>query len=265
MTEFNRGASVSYDTAESPPEGGDADDIDFVTKVLERYRSSRAHSQDWRDEAEKCFGYVAGDQWSDEERADLENQLRPDTVFNRTEVFVSAVCGLEALNRNEVQYIPRKVGDIPASGAADLLNAAAQYVNDDCEGEVAHSSGFKDAVICGMGWTETRMEYEENPDGTLRETREIPGGRGVSLFQSAQNLMLAARAHGLGSLFTTFFFLKSDEIKEILGLPPRIFMECAVFLGASDEKLGPPKRLPITAVSHSNRWGEPYRPSGDHA
>ena len=122
-------------------------------------------------------------------------------------------------------------------------------------------------VICWNPDRGIRMkgEYEENPDGTLRETREIPGGRGVSLFQSAQNLMLAARAHGLGSLFTTFFFLKRDEIKEILGLPPRIFMECAVFLGASDEKLGPPKRLPITAVSHHNRWGEPYRPSGDHA
>jgi nitroreductase len=122
-------------------------------------------------------------------------------------------------------------------------------------------------VICWNPDRGIRMkgEYEENPDGTLRETREIPGGRGVSLFQSAQNLMLAARAHGLGSLFTTFFFLKRDEIKEILGLPPRIFMECAVFLGASDEKLGPPKRLPITAVSHSNRWGEPYRPSGDHS
>src|SRR5687767_10233020 len=29
-----------------------------------------------------------------------------------------------------------------------------------------------------------RGEYEENPDGTLRATREIPGGRGVSLFQA---------------------------------------------------------------------------------
>ena len=101
-------------------------------------------------------------------------------------------------------------------------------------------------------------EYAENPDGSLRETREIPGGRGVSLFQSAQNLMLAARAHGLGSLFTTFFFLKREEIKKILGIPPNIFMECAIFLGAADEALGKPKRLPVTTVSHKNQWGEAY-------
>ena len=67
-------------------------------------------------------------------------------------------------------------------------------------------------VICWNPERGIRMkgEYKTNADGSLTETREIPGGRGVSLFQSAQNLMLAARAHGVGSLFTTFFFLKKD-------------------------------------------------------
>jgi len=117
-------------------------------------------------------------------------------------------------------------------------------------------------VVCWNPERGIRMkgEYEENPDGTLRETREIPGGRGVSLFQSAQNLMLAGRAHGVCSLFTTFFFLKNDEIKNILGIPPQIFMECAVFLGYGDEKLGKPKRIPVPKVSHLNRWGSAYVP-----
>lgn len=120
-------------------------------------------------------------------------------------------------------------------------------------------------VVCWNPERGIRMkdEYAENPDGTLRETREIPGGRGVSLFQSAQNMMLAARAHGVSSLFTTFFFLKQKEIKEILGIPPRIFMECAVFLGYGDEKLGQPKRMPVPKVSHLNRWGSPYTLAGD--
>ncbi len=85
-------------------------------------------------------------------------------------------------------------------------------------------------------------EYEENPDGTLRATREIPGGRGVSLFQACQNMLLAGRALGVSSLFTTFFFLRNDEIKEILGIPPHIFMECALFFGYAEEKLGRPRR-----------------------
>jgi nitroreductase len=117
-------------------------------------------------------------------------------------------------------------------------------------------------VVCWNPDRGIRMkgEYAENPDGSLRETREIPGGRGVSLFQASQNMMLAARAHGLSSLFTTFFFLRREQIREILGLPPRIFMECAIFLGYGEEKLGAPRRLPVAKVSHSNRWGQTWVP-----
>ncbi|NNE74965.1 MAG: hypothetical protein HKN26_14970, partial [Acidimicrobiales bacterium] len=103
-----------------------------------------------------------------------------------------------------------------------------------------------------------RDEYEEQPDGTLRETREIPGGRGVSLFQACQNMMLAARSFGVQSLFTTFFYLRYDEIKALLGIPPRIFMECAIFFGHADEKLGNPKRRPVPEVTHLNGWGNRY-------
>jgi nitroreductase len=102
-------------------------------------------------------------------------------------------------------------------------------------------------------------EYEQNADGTLRSTREIPGGRGVSLFQACQNMMLAARALGVDSLFATFFFLRNDQIKKILGIPPHIFMESCVFLGYADEKLGRPKRKPLSEVAHLNQWGNRYQ------
>ena len=102
-------------------------------------------------------------------------------------------------------------------------------------------------------------EYETLPDGSLREIREIPGGRGVSLFQACQNMMLAGRALGVDSLFTTFFFLRREQIKEILGIPKNIFMEAAVFLGYGDEPLGKPRRKPLDEVAHVNRWGNPYR------
>jgi len=65
-------------------------------------------------------------------------------------------------------------------------------------------------------------EYEENPDGTLRATREIPGGRGSSLFPACQNMMLAAHALGVSSLFTTFFGLCDADVKRLLHVPPCI-------------------------------------------
>src|SRR5262245_429131 len=117
-------------------------------------------------------------------------------------------------------------------------------------------------VVCWNPDRGIRMknEYAENPDGTLREVNPFPGGRGASLFQACQNMMLAAHALGIGSLFTTFFGLRYAEIKQILGIPPRVFMEAAVFLGYGDEALGRPRRKPIEQVVHADRFGNAWRP-----
>jgi nitroreductase len=103
-------------------------------------------------------------------------------------------------------------------------------------------------------------EYAENPDGTLRATREIPGGRGSSLFPACQNMMLAAHALGVSSLFTTFFGLCDVDVKRLLHVPPRMFLEAAVFLGYGDEPLGRPRRKPLDEVVHLDDWEVPYRP-----
>jgi len=101
-------------------------------------------------------------------------------------------------------------------------------------------------------------EYEENPDGTLRATRAIPGGRGSSLFPACQNMMLAAHALGVSSLFTTFFGLCEADVKRLLHVPARMFLEAAVFLGYGDEPLGKPRRKPLADVVHLNDWEVPY-------
>jgi nitroreductase len=101
-------------------------------------------------------------------------------------------------------------------------------------------------------------EYEENPDGTLRATRAIPGGRGSSLFPACQNMMLAAHALGVSSLFTTFFGLCEADVKRLLHVPARMFLEAAVFLGYGDEPLGKPRRKSLAEVVHLNDWEVPY-------
>ncbi len=101
-------------------------------------------------------------------------------------------------------------------------------------------------------------EYEENLDGTLRATRHIPGGRGSSVYPACQNMMLAGHALGVSSLFTTFFGLAEARVKELLHVPPRVFLEAAVFLGYGAEKLGKPRRKPLEEVVHVNDWDVRY-------
>jgi nitroreductase len=104
-----------------------------------------------------------------------------------------------------------------------------------------------------------RGQYEENADGTLREANVPPGaGRGTSLFPACQNMILAAQALGVQSLFTTFFGLVEQDVKDLLHVPPRMFLEAAVFFGYGDEGLGRPRWRPLAEVAHWNDWGTPW-------
>ena len=138
---------------------------------LKRLRKARDDLADWRSEARDCFAFVAGDQWSQDDVAKLEEQGRPVVVFNRLVRTVNAVAGLEIQNRQEVRYFPREQGDVKVN---ELLTAAADWVRDNCDAEDEDSDAFREMVICGMGWTETLMDYEAQPDGKCLIERRDP-------------------------------------------------------------------------------------------
>ncbi len=78
---------------------------------------------------------------------------------------------------------------------------------------------------------------------------------GGSIYPAIQNLMLACRAVGLGTVLTTIHALYEEEMKEILGLPPEYATFALLPIGFPTDKFGPVKRRPITQVAHRNRYG----------
>jgi nitroreductase len=148
-----------------------------------------------------------------------------------------------------------------AQSLEDLKDGAGRSVT----GHAAIDSLERVPVLVLCFWNPDRgirmqEEYTENPDGTLAPGPGFPiGGRGNSIFPACQNMMLAAHALGVGSLFTNFLQLVDKEVKDLLDVPPRMFFEATIFLGYSDEKLGRPRRMPVEAVTHLNQWGTAYR------
>lgn len=156
------------DTASKP-------DTDAASDTVARVRQARKDADrtqaKWRDDAREWYGFVAGDQWTDADKAALEVQLRAPVCFNRIGPMVDSVGGSEVNNRQQVQYIPRNFGD---KGLNEVLTGAADYIRDQCDAEDEESDAFLDAVICGIGWTETRLSYDDNPDGDVLVERRDP-------------------------------------------------------------------------------------------
>ena len=134
----------------------------LFTRLRHWFLIDKRHSEDWRQDAEQEFEFVAGRQWSAQDMAALRESMRPIIAFNRIAPVISAVAGTEVTNRQEVRYLPRTPGDaIPD----EMLTNAAKWFRDECNGEDEESDAFWDNLVCGMGWTDTRMDFERDRDG----------------------------------------------------------------------------------------------------
>jgi nitroreductase len=81
---------------------------------------------------------------------------------------------------------------------------------------------------------------------------------GSSVYPAVQNLLLAAGALGYGSAMTTLATYAADALSGILGLPANCFAFAVVPIGRPGRPHGPPRRRPVSAVAHAERYGSPF-------
>jgi nitroreductase len=106
-------------------------------------------------------------------------------------------------------------------------------------------------IVCGLD--HARLGPLAGPDGTLRS----PAAAYASIFPAVQNLLLAARALGLGTTLTTLHRTFEPQLKELLGLPAHVEVAALVPLGWPSDRFGPTRRRPLADVAALDRWGTP--------
>lgn len=122
----------------------------------------------------------------------------------------------------------------------------------------------------------TRAQYERQLDAVIYLTEhfhEAPvwivacldeGDRtptrwsGASIYPAVQNMLLAARALGLGATLTTRHLLFETEVEDILGLPPGVYSYAILPIGYPLGRFGPVHRGPLAEVVYLDAWGKPY-------
>jgi nitroreductase len=82
---------------------------------------------------------------------------------------------------------------------------------------------------------------------------------GASIYPAVQNMLLAARALGLGATLTTRHLLHEKEAEAALGLPPGVHSYAIIPIGYPLGRFGPVGRGPLADVVYEDRWGQPYR------
>lgn len=73
-------------------------------------------------------------------------------------------------------------------------------------------------------------------------------------YAASQNLIVAARSLGLGTVFTTFHQVNEAEVRSILGVPDEVHIATTIPLGWPERDFGPVTRKPLAEVVRYDRY-----------
>jgi len=157
-----------------------------------------------------------------------------------------------------------------AAGLGDGSDASTTRMRDSIDYQRDH---FEDtpALIVVCQDTAALDERRQGALGTLRRlfrrvgvrravglarawTRFAARSEGASIYPAVENLLLAARAHGLAACLTTWHLLAEDEFKAIVGIPKGVKTWAVIPIGRPLRRFGPVRRRPVDEVIRRERW-----------
>jgi nitroreductase len=85
-------------------------------------------------------------------------------------------------------------------------------------------------------------------------SRAVAIGEAASVYPAVQNILLTARALGLGATLTTWHIAFEQELKTLLGIPAHINTYAIIPIGWPRGRFGPVTRRPATDLIHWQQW-----------
>jgi nitroreductase len=134
-------------------------------------------------------------------------------------------------------------------GAGDRDESIAKVIRA-AQWQVDHFTEVPVLVVACLRLTvrEGRVPFSLMPHAAV-------SGYWGSIYPSVQNLLLAARAMGLGASLITLPLWRPGRARKILGLPRSVTPCCVVALGWPRGRYGPTTRTPVEQVAHLDAYG----------
>jgi len=86
-----------------------------------------------------------------------------------------------------------------------------------------------------------------------------PGQAQGTVYPAVQNVALACRGFGLGTVITRFHRRSDTEIKELLGIPEGQVPFALMPIQYPSDRIGPVSRRPVRKVASLDSWGEAWQ------
>ncbi len=191
-------------------------------------------------------------------------RLRPDPVPDRLirQILEAAVCAANGGNTQRWRFLVVKDAAIKRAVAAYYKRAFNEVVGPRYRASAPPPGVSAERYRRQHDAVEYLTEhFHEAPvwiiaciEDAARPTR----WSGASIYPAVQNMLLAARALGLGSTLTTRHLLHEKRAEAALGLPPGVHSYAILPIGWPMGRFGPVGRGALADIVYQDRWGQPY-------
>ena len=184
-------------------------------------------------------------------------RLDPDREVSEADlrkILEAATKGASGGNRQPVRWLvvrdpelKRRLGEIYQRAAAPMLDRFAALAERD--------------QVARRNLASNRHLAEHMGEAPVLVIPCAQGARGrveASVFPGVQNLMLAARALGLGTTLTLIHLDAEAEVKEVLGIPEDVHTFAMIPVGHPLGRWGEAPRRPVTEVAYLDGWERPF-------
>lgn len=127
-----------------------------IVRDLKRAREAKAK---WVKEANEDFEFAVGVQWDPNDKKKLEDAGVPALTINKIQPNIFLVSGYQRQNRSDWVGYPEGDED---NLEADIVTRLLKHAVKTCDGQFLVSEQFEDGIICGEGWIEPYIDYNED-------------------------------------------------------------------------------------------------------
>lgn len=190
-------------------------------------------------------------------------RLKPDPVPDHLvrEILRAGTAAPNGGNRQDWRFLVVTDSEVKAQVQTYYRRAFDDHVESNYLNSDAPPGMTKEQNLRQLGAVRYLTEhFHEAPVWIVpcRRDGEIPSRTtSAAVYPAVQNMLLAARALGLGAALTTRHTRHQKEVDAVFGLPDGIYSFAILPIGYPLGRFGPTRRGPLSEVVYGSRWGEP--------